>query len=217
MSGATTDPATPAATRVPVFRVLFVSTGNVCRSPMAERMLGRRLAVALGTASIGFRCESAGIWGHEGAGMEPFATEVLAEQGARADGFVARELTGHQIAMADLVLGATGEHSDQVVALDPFAMRRTFTIGEFARLARAVEQSTLPPRDPVARARVLVERAADLRVPDPARVRQDDIEDPYGAPLQSFRLCAAAIADGLSGLLEALRPSTRAGLADASS
>lgn len=194
------------------FSVLFVSTGNVCRSPLAEGILRTQLATALGPEARAFRCESAGIWGHVGAGMEPHAAAVLRERGADPEGFHARELGPDQVLAADLILGATREHREQVRLLDPYAVGRTFSLREFARFARDVDRGTLPTADPTTRARALADRVAMARSPRPGPGQpDDDIPDPFGAPLHVFRLCSDVIADGLSVLVEALSPTSTAG------
>ena len=189
------------------FSVLFVSTGNVCRSPLAERILRSQLAAALGAEARTFSCESAGTWGHVGAAMEPHAAEVLRERDADPGGFVAKELGADQVLAADVILGAAREHREQVRLLDPYAVGRTFCVREFARFARLVDEATLPTGDPASRARALVDRVALLRGPRPGAGRpDDDIPDPFGAPLHVFRLCGDAIAEGLAGLVDHLVP-----------
>lgn len=194
------------------FSVLFVSTGNICRSPLAERMLGRELSAALGEEARSFQCESAGTWGHDGALMERHAAHVLREQGGNPDGFVARELCADHVLSADLILGASREHREQVRLMDPWAAGRTFSIHEFARFARLVNPAGLPAADAATRARALVDRVSLLRTPRPGpafpddNFPADDIPDPFGAPLHVFRLCASSIAAGLSGLVGPLVP-----------
>lgn len=184
------------------FSVLFVSTGNVCRSPMAERLAERGLRRALGPAATAFRCFSAGTWGHDGAPMEPNAAAVLFALGARETGFVARELLPEQIGVADLVLTASAEQRLQVELTDAGSGERAFTMREFAALARAFDPDPTPAA-PVARARALVAGAVRARrTGQPGSVaRELDIADPYGAPLNSFRLCAAEILDCLTPFL----------------
>lgn len=69
------------------FRILHVSTGNVCRSPITERLTRHFVTERLGVLGGGLVVESAGTWGHEGAPMESHAETVLAEFGADASGF----------------------------------------------------------------------------------------------------------------------------------
>lgn len=179
------------------FQVLFVSTGNVCRSPMAERIAERELSQALGSDAALFGWSSAGTWGHDGAPMEPHARKVLTERGARDEGFVARELLHEHIAVADLILTGSREQCGQVRLFDPHAMPRAFALREFARLSRQVRPDSLTG-SATTRARTLVDRVAELRERSGSARTNDDIADPYGAPLHVFRLCAQEIAECLS-------------------
>ncbi|MEU2774777.1 protein-tyrosine-phosphatase, partial [Streptomyces sp. NPDC007162] len=147
------------------FRILHVSTGNVCRSPITERLNRHLVTDRLGTfLGGGLIVESAGTWGHEGAPMEANAEAVLADFGADASGFVGRELLDEHVIRADLVLTATRDHRAQVISMGHSAGLRTFTLKEFTRLVRAIDPATLPPLTDgvVVRARALVRAAAAL-------------------------------------------------------
>ncbi|MGW0732851.1 arsenate reductase/protein-tyrosine-phosphatase family protein [Streptomyces sp. NPDC002851] len=191
------------------FRILHVSTGNVCRSPITERLNRHALAHRLGDArSNGLIVESAGTWGHEGAAMEANAATVLADFGADSSGFVGRELLDEHVIRADLVLTATRDHRAQVISMGHSAGLRTFTLKEFTRLVRAIDPATLP--DPlhdgvVERARALVRAAAALRgwllAPD---ADADEVYDPYGAPLPLFRSIGDEINEALEPVVTAL-------------
>lgn len=148
------------------FRILHVSTGNVCRSPITERLTRHALSHRLGGLITGdLLVESAGTWGHEGAPMEANAAAVLADFGADASGFTGRELLDEHVIRADLVLTATRDHRAQVISMGHSAGLRTFTLKEFTRLVRAIDPATLPPLDDgmAERARALVRAAAALR------------------------------------------------------
>ncbi|WP_430542698.1 protein-tyrosine-phosphatase [Streptomyces iconiensis] len=192
------------------FRILHVSTGNVCRSPITERLTRHALAARLGDRRTGgLLVESAGTWGHEGAPMEENALAVLLEHGADADGFTGRELLDEHVIRADLVLTATRDHRAQVISMGHSAGLRTFTLKEFTRLVRAIDPATLPaPRTAegvVDRARALVQAAAALRgwllAPSP---EADEIYDPYGAPIPYFRSVGDEISRALDPVVTAL-------------
>lgn len=192
------------------FRILFVCTGNICRSPIAERLTRYELAARLGgRAATQIVVESAGTWGHEGAPMEAHAATVLGEYGADPGGFAGRELLDEHVIGADLVLTATLDHRAQVISMGHAAGLRTFTLKEFTRLVQAIDPATLP--DPLHgsavahRARALVRAAAALRgwllASSP---EADEVDDPYGAPISMFRNCGEEIYDALDPVVTAL-------------
>jgi protein-tyrosine phosphatase len=191
------------------FRILHVSTGNVCRSPITERLTRHALVDRLGDPLVrGLIVESAGTWGHEGAPMEANAETVLADFGADASGFVGRELLDDHVIRADLVLTATRDHRAQVISMGHSAGLRTFTLKEFTRLVQAIDPATLPdPLDGgvVERARALVRAAAALRgwllAPN---AEADEVYDPYGAPLPFFRSVGEEISEALDPVVTAL-------------
>ncbi|MFD9128982.1 low molecular weight phosphatase family protein [Kitasatospora sp. NPDC059571] len=163
-----------------VFGVLFVCTGNLYRSPIAERLFAARLGPAAG----GFEVAGAGTHARPGAPLPPAAAGVLAQLGAGTGPFASRRLSADLVAGADLVLGLAREHREAAVRLHPVALRRCFVLEEFVRLADG------PPDDP----REVVARAAARRgrapVPRPAA---DDVEDPAGLPPERLRACADRI------------------------
>ncbi|WP_254391257.1 arsenate reductase/protein-tyrosine-phosphatase family protein [Streptomyces buecherae] len=192
------------------FRILHVSTGNVCRSPITERLNRHALAHRLGDPYIGgLVVESAGTWGHEGAPMEAHAATVLADFGADPDGFLGRELLDEHVIRADLVLTATRDHRAQVISMGHSAGLRTFTLKEFTRLVRAIDPATLPDPEQaggvVERARALVRAAAALRgwllAPNE---EADEVHDPYGAPITFFRSIGDEINQALDPVVTAL-------------
>lgn len=186
-----------------VFRVLHVCTGNICRSPMAERLMRSGLENRLGADAARFVVESAGTWGHSGASMEPHALTTLGLFEVDGSDFRARELLAEHVRTADLVLTATRDHRASAVVLQPRAASRTFTLREFARLTAAV--GPLQATDPVERARELVRAAAGKRglVP-PVAPKDDDLADPYKGPASGFEVCADLVAASLRGPLDLL-------------
>jgi len=192
-------------------RILHICTGNICRSPMTERLMLARLTERFGSGGFDVRIGSAGTYdGNAGSPMDGSAARVLRELGVAPDGFVARGLTVADVAAADLVLTATTAHRTAVLRLDPGARRRTFMLRELARLAREIRAVDLPPGTPGQQLAALTERAAGLRASWPAASAADDIHDPYGEPLDVFRRVAAEIDAALADVLAPLsRPGSR--------
>jgi protein-tyrosine phosphatase len=181
------------------FCILTVCTGNIGRSPMAERLLDHRLRERLGDDSDRFAATSAGTEGLTGHPMEEFAASALTELGVSPAGFRARLLEPKVVAAADLILTATREHRAAVVRLSPQAVRTTFTLNEFARLAQPVNDAlgssaAAQPDSPQGNAAARADLAGRLRGvgerPDPDN---DDIQDPLGAPLETYRALAGEI------------------------
>lgn len=153
--------------RVADFSVLFVCTGNICRSPFGERLLRARLS---GRSDI--VVASAGVMAVAGHAMDADAEAQLLEYGGDATGFAARQITTAMVNEADLVLTATKQHRQRVLEDAPAALKRTFTILEFADLIQHVDgASGNVPREIVvsaARHRSL-SSIPDHDVPDPYR------------------------------------------------
>ena len=183
------------------FTVLHVCMGNICRSPMAERLLTRAVRDRAPEATEPLvRSLSAGTGGwHEGEEMNPPAARQVRSRGGSDDGFAARKLRGDFIDEADLILTATADQYDYVVALRPDAAPRTFVLGEVGRLLPAVDAAALPPAEPKpeavrARGVAVVEQVHRLRDGEPARPG-DDLDDPWGRGDQTFTRIGDEIED----------------------
>ncbi len=193
------------------FEILFVCTGNICRSPLAEAMLRQQLAGAVdcGVASAGT---------HALAG-EPMS-DVTRRMGRRhgldgeeVDSHVARQLTEEELASADLVLTMTRDQRRQVVELSPRTTRRVFTLLEFARLAEATDPQGLGGGEgaPVDRLRDAVRTVSRSRakVPplvDPAGI---DVPDPYRQPEDVHLSSSLLIHRAVGALADVLHRSAR--------
>jgi protein-tyrosine phosphatase len=199
------------------FTVLHVCMGNICRSPMAERLLvlaaAQRLEKLDPGADLGdlLRSVSAGTGGwHEGEEMNPPAARQITLRGGSADGFAARKLVSAQLDEADLILTATADQSDYVHALVPGAAARTFVLGHLGRLLRDVDTKSLPPAGTDAetfhaRATALIAAADRLRG-EAEPLAGDDLDDPWGRGDQTFQRIADDIDETLYLLVEALLP-----------
>jgi len=170
------------------FRVLFVCIGNVCRSPLGERLLVSRLR------EEDFKVSSAGVAAMVGSPMTPEAAGHLVSYGGSAEEFLARQLIPRTVNESDLVLTATKAIRSRVLEDSPGALRRTFTVLELAALLDVVPTDG----DPAA----LVRSAAEER--SRAALDDYDIPDPFGrgdeAHLVAAQSMAAAVERIATGL-----------------
>jgi protein-tyrosine phosphatase len=204
--------------------------GNICRSPMAERLLALAVRERLAALPVGARgaaggsavsadelvhSNSAGTGGwHAGEEMNPPAARQVRRRGGDDASFAARKLRSDLIDSADLVLTATADQQDFVVALRPDAATRTFVLGEFGRLLAGVDADGLPPVGPdpesvYARGVALVAAADEQRAGTPP-LPADDLDDPWGRGDQTFGRVADEITETVRPLVELLIPLSRA-------
>jgi protein-tyrosine phosphatase len=176
-----------------VVEVLHVCVGNICRSPMAERLLALHLRRTGAAGSVRSVSAGTGPW-HEGDPMQPPAAREVSARGGDPSGFKARWLRPEQIEAAGLILTATAVQARDVLELVPTALPRTFVLGEAARLLTG--PSSVPPAADIAD---LVRHLHELRSTEPWRP-VDDLDDPYGRD-QSFY---SAIADRVEAAVAAL-------------
>jgi protein-tyrosine phosphatase len=183
------------------YRILFVCTGNICRSPFMERLTRARLDTSLGSASHRIEVSSAGTWALVGESMTDDAAEVLRGYGGDSAGFVARAVRTDEIEAADLVLTATRDHRSFVVTEVPRAAGKTATLREFARLLTDVTIADVVPAgaDPAAQMATITASAFAKRGLVPAvEPAEDDVPDPYRGPREGYVVAARLIDGALS-------------------
>lgn len=184
------------------FAVMFVCTGNICRSPMAQRLFAARVDPLLPIESF-----SSGTNGLVGWEMDAASARALHELGGDGDGHVARRLEPALIDRADLILGAEPQHVAIVVATDPKARSRSFAMREFAHFGAGIAPAGGAADSPAGaeglRDRVRLVDAARSAAP-PLPLGQASIGDPYGARMSQVRACArlvSAVVDDVVSVL----------------
>ncbi len=110
--------------RLARFVILFVCTGNTCRSPMAEALCRKMLAAALGCRAEelpnrGFEVVSAGVAAVEGAPATREAVQAVRELGASLETHQARYVTADLIRQADLIVCMTRQHLRSILYMAP--------------------------------------------------------------------------------------------------
>jgi protein-tyrosine phosphatase len=170
------------------FSILFVCTGNICRSPTAERLLRHALRARLGGNARAFTVTSAGTGALVGQPIQEHAAALLTGNGVDVEQFAARQLDATLLEGADLVIAMTREHRAWTARTAPGVVPRLFTLRELARLSAATADRLPVTGKPADRARALVQAAAAQRgALRPDHPRDDDVPDPYGRPASAYR------------------------------
>lgn len=182
--------------------ILSVCSGNVCRSALAELLL------AVDLADLPVHPLSAGTVAVPGAAMPAEAQQVATLLGVRsesASAHRAQRLTTDLIESADLILVMERAHRSAVVGLAPAQTRATYTVREFARLSStltddvlrdAADHGGLGDSDRLRGAIVAV--AAQRGLTPPLSVPDDDdVDDPYGRPLDAYKASAVQLVPAL--------------------
>src|SRR6266481_7086455 len=120
--------------------ILFVCTGNVCRSPMAEGILRYALH-----GRGDFRVISAGLGALEGQPPSAYAIQAVKELGIDISGQRSRMLTPELVQQADYIFGMTHSHIDTVMMLYPFTAEKTFLLREFDETLDTFEKDISDP------------------------------------------------------------------------
>ena len=115
----------------PLFRVLFVCTGNTCRSPLAAAAFTR----ALGERAARVEVTSAGTAAFDGAPASEGSRRVAAAAGLDLSRHRSRRLDSAMLAGVDLVLLMDPRDLAHVRALDPEAADQTYGLADFAQPA----------------------------------------------------------------------------------
>ncbi len=171
------------------FAVLAVCTANICRSPFIEMVLRDRLDPQR------YEVASAGVRGWSGKPMDAMAAMELMRLGLTPGSFRSHPIDDYFVDSAGLILTATTDHRADILGTAPDALRRTFTLVEFAQLVETVEAD-----DPAG----LVAEAARHR----SRARGNlDVVDPYRRKPAVYRTVSEQIDQAcatIAGRLNAL-------------
>jgi len=123
-----------------VKNVLFVCTGNICRSPIAEglfrRLLGNRRDIEVASAGV-----------HAVSGQPPslYAVQVCEEEGVDISNCRSQPLTAALIDRATHIFAMTGAHLETIQMLFPQGAEKSFLLREFEEPGTTVWRDVLDP------------------------------------------------------------------------
>lgn len=165
--------------------ILFVCTGNVCRSPFAEHLLRDRLP--------DIHTLSRGIFALEGSAMESQMAGELSERGVDSQGFRARQVSAADLG-ADLILTMSRRQRAYLLDEFPAAARRIGHMGHIPELARMTSENPDAPLKEIV--------SAWTRRAIPSGL---DVPDPYGKDAAQAARTAALLTERVEQLVPVLR------------
>lgn len=108
--------------------ILFVCTGNTCRSPMAEGILKSMLS-----EKDNIQVLSGGIFAPQGAGASENAILAMREKGIDISAHTAQNINSDVIGESDLILAMTSSHKQMIIAaFGDEARDKVYTVCEYA-------------------------------------------------------------------------------------
>ncbi len=114
-----------------MFRVMFVCTANVCRSPMAEVILEN--IVKEHHLEDQIEVESSGIWASDGQPASELSRLVARENGLDLSSHRSQSVTPQLVKSSDLILCMTPSHKRDLLNIFPHFDNKIFTLKEYGR------------------------------------------------------------------------------------
>jgi protein-tyrosine phosphatase len=116
--------------------ILFVCTGNMCRSPAAELFLRKRLKEE---GISGVEVSSAGVGADEGRPCPPDTLQALKRRGVDGRSHRSRPLTAGIVQSSDLILAMTEAHQTAVELRFPGSQGKVDRLKSYAGLGGDVD------------------------------------------------------------------------------
>jgi protein-tyrosine-phosphatase len=174
-------------------KVLFVCTGNLCRSPMAEVLLRDELRRR---GCTGVDVVSSGTWGIDGSPATPEAVQAVGELDIDLSSHRARSIDVDEVRSADIVVAMTSVHVREITQMVPGAEGKVVLLKHLG----AIEVAN-PLADGSGQAQRLEALLGGRR---PELVRAHDVDDPMGMDVGRYRRTVTELRDGIAHLVNVI-------------
>ncbi len=178
--------------------VLFVCTGNICRSPMGELMF------PLFFHDDSIVTDSAGVQGLVDSPIDPSSARLMQADGIDPSAFRSKRLTPQLAMGSDLILCFTEHQRAKIGELAPRIRSHTFLLTDFADLCDYCAKNGLIEGD-------TLEERLDSVLANASLVRPmlppvHDIDDPYRKDFPAFETAHQQIGEAFATIAAALEP-----------
>ena len=155
--------------------ILFVCTGNTCRSAMAEGIFKKMLKERT-EDDTRFDIISAGIFALSGMRPTPEAIKVMVEQGIDISRHIATQVQEDLVKNADIILVMSNTHKDYIRTKFTFAQDKIYLVKEFAQIGefKSIQKNN----------------------------ENYEIVDPLGRPIELYRIVARELKENLEKILD---------------
>lgn len=180
-------------------RILFVCTGNTCRSPMAEAIM--KHMIQKDGREQDFEVLSAGIMAQTGEGASNLAWQTMSEMGLDISWHRARQLNSSMMQEAHLVFTMTKAHKELLSYQYPDCAGKIWLVTEYAEVIKRglfdqVLQKEPEEKDSNSETQSR-EQTGELAVPE--------IFDPYGYDIATYQQCAYQLQENLTIIWDFLK------------
>ncbi len=181
-------------------RVLFICTGNICRSPMGE------LLFRTYTQGTSLEVGSAGTHSLVGHGIDPSSKALMDAVGIDSSQFRSTQLTQDIADNSDLILCFEPEQRHNIVVIAPTALPYTFTLTDFSNMCAYCAQHNMITGTTIQeRLQSVIDQSMQIR---PMLPPSATIPDPYRKNFEAFRSAARATNDAIRNILRSISYNT---------
>ncbi|MDQ0872214.1 protein-tyrosine-phosphatase [Paenibacillus sp. V4I3] len=190
-----------------MLRILFVCTGNTCRSPLAEGLLRIRVH----QEGLAAEVRSAGVSAVTGGPISRNSASLLQEAGFK-ESISSLAIQESEVNWADLILTMTMGHKRTVIQRFPGAIEKTFTLKEYALDDAHILQAIEEREQLVTELQLKQALSQEVSVEERSRIYKlehaipdFDISDPFGGSIETYRQTAEEISGSLDKLVQKIR------------
>ncbi|RSX55523.1 protein-tyrosine-phosphatase [Bifidobacterium dolichotidis] len=177
-------------------KVLFVCTGNICRSPMGELLFPHFFS------DPNLIVDSAGTNGLDAHPIDPSSAQLLTTDGIDSSSFRSKRLTPQLARSADLIFCFSAHQRSEIIQRNPTVARRTVVLTDFANMCNYCATHNLITGDSLEeRFDSVLANASLIR---PMLPHAQDIADPYQREFEAFKTAHAQINEALATIAHAI-------------